>query len=207
MNDFKDNELYQRELFKNGIKNHWSSTIDHSVFLLLLHKDVKLTCSISLYCLTEQYLSVTLLFIRLFTSQHKNQQYIYPYPSIRFYNLKTDLTLFNKFLGVDNCFVFSWPRQQDWCSKVERVWPTSKLKTRLVIINEMDWHSYLKLHGNLKRNLSGRNFHSSLSDPVGAKGGTGWFSASEIQKFNLRVTFKKEIHQKVQGSKKKRTEK
>ena len=49
----------------------------------------------------------------------------------------------------------------------------------------------LKLHGNLKRNLSGRNFHSSLSDPGGAKGGTGRFSASEIQKFNLRVTFKK----------------
>ena len=123
---------YIREsFFKMASENHWSSTIDHSVFLLLLHKDVKLTCSISLYCLTEQYLSVTLLFIRLFTSQHKNQQYIYPYPSIRFYNLKTDLTLFNKFLGVDNCFVFSWPRQQDWCSKVERVWPSLKTQNSI----------------------------------------------------------------------------
>ena len=132
-------------------KNHWSSTIDHSVFLLLLHKDVKLTCSIGLYLSTEHYLSVTLLFNRLFTSQHKNQQYIYPYPSIRFYNLKTDLTLFNKFLGVDNCFVFSWPRQQDWCSKVERVWPTSKLKTRLVIISQMDWHSKSEITWKFKK--------------------------------------------------------
>ena len=41
----------------------------------------------------------------------------------------------------------------------------------------------LKLHGNLKRNLSGRNFHLSLFDPIGAKGGTEQFSASEIQKF------------------------
>ena len=137
VNDFKDNELYQRELFKNGIKNHWSSTIDHSVFLLLLHKDVKLTCSIGLYLSTEHYLSVTLLFIRLFTSQHKNQQYIYPYPSIRFYNLKTDLNLFNKFLGVDNCFVFSWPRQQDWCSKVERVWPSLKTQNS---ISDYQWN-------------------------------------------------------------------
>ena len=48
----------------------------------------------------------------------------------------------------------------------------------------------LKLHGNLKRKLSGWNFHSSLSDPVGAKGGMGRFSASQIQKFNLWVTFK-----------------
>ena len=49
MNDFKYNELYQRELFKNSIKNHRSSPIDHSVFLLLLHKDMKLTCSLGIY--------------------------------------------------------------------------------------------------------------------------------------------------------------
>ena len=64
----------------------------------------------------------------------------------------------------------------------------------------MDWHSKSEITLEI---LTERNFHWSLSDPVGAKGGTGQFSASEIQKNNLRVTFKKEIHQKVQGSKKK----
>ena len=68
----------------------------------------------------------------------------------------------------------------------------------------------LKLHGNLKGIFSGQYFHSSLSDPVGAKGGTGQFSASEIQKFNLRVTFKKEITKKSKDQrnhKNQRTEK